>query len=96
MSYSSKDTDIALIKKNDKGDFIKVTKVESGGNDYLDIRTMYTNDAGEVMPTKKGVRFNMEMTTEILDAIFKAASDSDLYDISEVLQVEKDNRGIRE
>jgi hypothetical protein len=48
-------------------DKIIVTAKEFKGKQYIDIRTYFENDAGEWIPTKKGI----SLTPENLDEIIK-------------------------
>ena len=57
-----------VIGEIQKGtDKIMVTVKEFKGKTYVDIRTYFENDQGEMMPTKKGV----SLTPENLDDILK-------------------------
>jgi hypothetical protein len=56
-----------LIGEIQKGtDKIMVTVKEFKGKTYVDIRTYFENDQGEMVPTKKGVSFSPENLDEIL------------------------------
>lgn len=59
------------FKKNGKGDVIRVQKKEFKGKSYLDIRTFYEGEDGEMMPTKKGVAIPIEIAREVLGAAVK-------------------------
>ena len=92
---NTKETVMAEVKKNNRGDYIIVKKVESEkGAVSVDIRHFFTNDAGEVMPTKKGVRFNSEMALEIIKAQLECLEDSDLQDVAAELNGILSSRGI--
>lgn len=73
MAYKNSNevqTVIKDIPKNDRGDLVRITKIESQGKDtYYDIRNMYTDDSGEVRYTQKGVRLKTEMLCEIIPAL---------------------------
>ena len=57
---AEKQKDIGEIRKNGKedADRIMVKVAEYKGKPYADIRTYYTDDAGDWKPTKKGVAFH--------------------------------------
>lgn len=56
-----------VIGEIQKGtDRIMVTVKEFKGKTYIDIRTYFENDQGEMMPTKKGVSLTPENLDEIL------------------------------
>lgn len=60
----------ALVEKNDRGDYVQVSKVSKNGNDYVDIRQLFTPDGAlEPIPTKKGIVIHMEMLPEIVDCL---------------------------
>jgi len=56
-----------VIGEIQKGtDKIIVTVKEFKGKTYVDIRTYFENDQGEMMPTKKGVSLTPENLDEII------------------------------
>jgi hypothetical protein len=62
-----------IIGEIQKGtDKIMVTVKEFKGKTYVDIRTYFENDQGEMVPTKKGV----SLTPENLDDILKLLQDA--------------------
>lgn len=64
---------IASIKKNNRGDYINVSKITNGSNEVIgvDIRQFFTNDDDELCPTKKGLRIKIDNLNEVLDALAK-------------------------
>lgn len=64
---------LAQIEKNSRGDVIQVSKITMVGRttESVDIRIMYTDDDGELRPTRKGVRFNSEQAAEVAAALVK-------------------------
>ena len=84
MAYKSKETNdtiIADIQKNNRGDYIRVTRIE-GKDDYsVDVRNMYTNNDGEICFTQKGVRMNSENVVEVVVAMLKALNDEDFESV---------------
>jgi hypothetical protein len=63
-----------LIGEIQKGatDKIMVTVKEFKGKQYIDVRTYFENDAGEWIPTKKGVSFTPENLDEAIVLLQKA------------------------
>lgn len=62
---------IADIQKN-KTEVIRVEISEYKGQKLINIRTWYTNDAGELAPTKKGVALSVEMFNDLKNALLLA------------------------
>lgn len=59
---------VALMGKNDRGDYIQISKVSKGDNDYVDIRQLFTPDGTlKPIPTKKGIVIHMEMLPEVVE-----------------------------
>jgi hypothetical protein len=62
-----------VIGEIQKGtDKIMVTVKEFKGKTYVDIRTYFENDQGEMMPTKKGVSLTPENVDDILKLLQEA------------------------
>lgn len=70
---------IGTVDKDEKGNKIDVKKLTSKTSSrvQVDIRTMYTNDDGEVRPTQKGCRFNIEQLAEITGLLASMLSDEE-------------------
>lgn len=51
---------VLLDIEKTRGEVIRVEVSEFKGKKLLNIRTWYTNDAGELAPTKKGVTLSYE------------------------------------
>lgn len=86
MSYNARDevqTVITTVDRNNRGEKIRVTKIEKERNNttFLDIRTMYTTEDGEIRPTTRGVRMNMEIAHEIVAAMVEALGDEGKEDL---------------
>ena len=86
MSYNARDevqTVITTVDRNNRGEKIRVTKIEKESNNttFLDIRTMYTTEDGEIRPTTRGVRMNMEIAHEIVAAMVEALGDEGKEDL---------------
>jgi hypothetical protein len=56
------------IEKNDVTQ-IWVSRREFKGRAYIDVRTYVKTDAGEFIPTKKGVTFSPDMLSTIIHAL---------------------------
>ncbi|HEY3275398.1 MAG TPA: transcriptional coactivator p15/PC4 family protein [Syntrophorhabdaceae bacterium] len=62
-----------IIGEVQKGtDKIMVTVKEFKGKTYVDIRTFFENDQGEMVPTKKGVSLTPENLDDILTLLQEA------------------------
>lgn len=53
-------------------DKIMVAVKEFKGKTYIDIRTFFENEAGEMVPTKKGISLTPENLDEIIELLKKA------------------------
>lgn len=75
------------VEKNRRGDHIIVSKVttKSTGSVAVDVRNCYTNDAGEVISTSKGIRMNTELAPDIIVAMAKTLEITDIEDIIDKL-----------
>jgi hypothetical protein len=77
MAYNAaneESTVLATIDKNDKGEkyMVKHIKNKISGSENIDIRVMYTPDGGgELMPSKKGVRFSADNIFDIFEPLLK-------------------------
>ena len=60
---------IAQLGRKDQPTFVQI--VEVNGKEYLDIRKHYTDDAGDIKPTTKGVLIPMELIGDLKKAISK-------------------------
>ena len=61
-------TDRSVFVKNSR-ESIVVSKNEYMGNELIDIRTFFTNPAGELSPTKKGVTIRAEKFNDFLNTL---------------------------
>lgn len=50
--FTDKEKRIAEISKNDKGDVIRITKLQKNGKTYVDVRTWYVDKDGNLKPSK--------------------------------------------
>lgn len=89
MSYGKEEQiELALIKRNNRGEYIKVTRIIPEGNrmESVDIRTMYTDEADEIRPTKKGVRISSESLPELVTALVQSLSTEEAEEIMELIK----------
>lgn len=89
MSNRFGDTkDIVQLKKNENGEYIKISRVIQSNSNSIDIRTMYTADDNEIKLTKKGVRFNSELCAEILYNLFKSMNVEEMEEFFSMIDIE--------
>lgn len=74
MAYdATKETteEIASIEKNTRGEVIKLARVTNNASKMvqIDIRLFYTDPAGALKPTSKGVRVPEKIKLEMLKAL---------------------------
>ena len=62
------------VEKNGRST-IAIYTSEYNGNNYLHIREHYTDKAGELKPTKKGVAINVDLGVELLAALASAVGE---------------------
>lgn len=95
MAYNTTETEVAEIKKNERGEYIKVKKIEGSNKSVsIDARIYYTSDLDEILPTKKGIRISSELAVEVLTAMAQVLEDSDLQDLRENLNSMLSDRGL--
>lgn len=90
MAYNSnneKREELLRVEKNNKGEYIVITKITTAsGSVNMDMRLYFTDDKGEVRPTQKGVRFNSELLLEILMSLTKGLESDEVMDLMDKLQ----------
>ena len=59
------------IQKN-ASNRIRISLTEFKGHDFVDLRVYYEDEAGEYKPTKKGVAFNPDLISQVIDALLQA------------------------
>jgi len=92
-TYNNKETDVTMVPRNDRGEYIKVCRLTPEGNqlESIDIRNYYTSDRdGKVYPTQKGVRIHSEMLVETVVAILHACTPEELDAIWERVAAPED------
>lgn len=81
-SYNAEETNVKFIDKNGRGDTIRVARIANEkGDEFLDVRNYYTNDGGERCPTQKGVRFNTEISVDIVTALLEAMTADEFNEV---------------
>lgn len=93
MAYSAKEkqNEIGLVRKNSRGEYIRVARIipeDSRKLESLDIRLMYTAEDGSVRPTTKGIRVNSELLPEVVSLIIKGMSHEELAELEVMLSDE--------
>lgn len=66
------------FERGGKGSVVRVTRIvnSENGNEFLDVRTMYTDAAGDIKPTAKGIRLPKELATEVIVAMIKGLGEN--------------------
>lgn len=59
------------IEKN-ANNKIRISITEFKGNNYIDLRVYYEDDAGEYKPTKKGITFTPELISQVIESLQEA------------------------
>lgn len=83
---------VGSIRKNERGDYINVSRSSYKGKEGIDIRNFYTNANGELAPTQKGVNINSELLGDVMALVLKAMSIEEFLDFSDTFEVEKARR----
>lgn len=75
--------ELAVVRKNNRGDHIVVQKVTSktSGSVSVDVRNYYTNDDEQLLPTSKGIRINSEVLPEVLQGVLQVLDVTEIEDI---------------
>ena len=77
-----KESHVTMVPRNDRGDYVRVCRLEGNGLPAVDIRNYYTSDNdGNRYPTTKGVRLHAEMLVETVVAILHACTDEELDEV---------------
>lgn len=90
MAYSADNETkevLAEIQKNNRGDFIVASKItnKNTGAVSIDIRQNYTDDAGELRLTRKGVRLNAELLPDLVRGLVRALEENEVMDLGDEL-----------
>lgn len=86
MAYNAANeerTELYCERKNSRGDYLVVAKIKNikTGTESVDIRNYYTNEAGELAPTSKGIRINCEALADVMKAMVKALEPDEAEDL---------------
>jgi hypothetical protein len=67
---------IATIKKNTREE-IRVSRGAFNGHDLVNLRVWFEGDDGVMRPGKQGIAFRVGLLREILEALNKAATETE-------------------
>lgn len=87
MAYNIKEDrkTVGEIKKNSRGEFIRVDSIKGNDGNSIDIRLNFTAESGEVLPTKKGVRVNSEQSVDLVKYIIQAMDNDAREDLRSIM-----------
>lgn len=71
---------LSEIEKNNRGDYIVISRVTKKNGSGIDIRNFYTSEDGELLPTKKGVLIDSELIAEVLKDIIENLNEDEIAD----------------
>lgn len=88
MAYSTNEKRVTVgeIKKNNMGEYIKVDSIEGKNGNSVDVRTYFTSEDGQILPTKKGVRVNSEQSVDLVKFIVMAMDEAARMDVLNAVQ----------
>ena len=88
MAYNTNEKRVTVgeIKKNSMGEYIKVDSIEGKNGNSVDVRTYFTSEDGQILPTKKGVRVNSEQSVDLVKFIVMAMDDAARMDVLSAVQ----------
>lgn len=88
MAYNTNEKRVTVgeIKKNNMGEYIKVDSIEGKNGNSVDVRTYFTNEDGQILPTKKGVRVNSEQSVDLVKFIVMAMDEAARMDVLSAVQ----------
>jgi hypothetical protein len=70
-------SDRIVMKKNSRESLV-ISRNDYKGIDLVDIRTFFTNEEGNLSPTKKGVSIRLEKLDELIASLSAVAQDAQL------------------
>ena len=70
-------TDRIVMKKNSRESLV-ISRNDYKGIELVDIRTFFTNENGDLSPTKKGVSIRLELLDELIASLSAVAQDAQL------------------
>ncbi len=83
-TYNNKETNVTMVPRNDRGEYVKVCRLIPEGNrlESIDIRNYYTSENdGKIYPTQKGVRIHSEMLVDTVTAILDTLTDDEFVEV---------------
>lgn len=88
MAYNTNEKRVTVgeIKKNNMGEYIKVDSIEGKNGNSVDVRTYFTSEDGQILPTKKGVRVNSEQSVDLVKFIVMAMDEAARMDVLSAVQ----------
>lgn len=88
MAYNTNEKRVTVgeIKKNNMGEYIKVDSIEGKNGNSVDVRTYFTSEDGQILPTKKGVRVNSEQSVDLVKFIVMAMDEAARMDVMSAVQ----------
>jgi hypothetical protein len=69
MEQQDGQEEVLYTLEKSETDQVRIRKTNFKTKDYIDIRIFTKNQAGEYIPTKKGVTLNIEKMKELRDAL---------------------------
>lgn len=88
MAYSYVEDSREELGTIEKGsNTVLINKIKSGERESIDIREYYTDEAGELKPSKKGIRLNTEVAADLILSVAKALEVDELSDVIEKLTI---------
>lgn len=73
--------------KNQRGDYVVIKLVtDNKDNVKIDIRDYYTSDDDQVLPTKRGVRFNSELGLDVIKALSRGLESDEIDQLIDYLK----------
>ena len=88
MAYNTNEKRVTVgeIKKNNMGEYIKVDSIEGKNGNSVDVRTYFTSEDGQILPTKNGVRVNSEQSVDLVKFIVMAMDEAARMDVLSAVQ----------
>lgn len=88
MAYSYVEDSREELGTIEKGsNTVLINKIKSGERESVDIREYYTDEAGELKPSKKGIRLSTEVVADLIVHVAKALEVDELSDVIEKLVI---------
>ena len=65
------------IQKNNRGELIRISRIETDSGVAFDVRQLYTNDNDEVCYTSKGIRLSDELMYQVIETLLEQYEDAE-------------------